>query len=115
MTGDRGQLKPSADSGSKRERHAARPEASQGPEMQLCANRRAGLKEATSVAAVDEASQRRDVVEDPERAAVGSRHQVCSLDLQIVNRGDRQAPAHAHPALSVIQAAKTACREYWWE
>ena len=36
---------------------------------------------------------------------MGSRHQVCSLDLQIVNRRDRQAPAHAHPALSVVQAA----------
>jgi len=34
---------PAAYSGSKRERNAARPEASQGPEMQLCANRRAGL------------------------------------------------------------------------
>src|SRR6516165_9171030 len=73
--------------------------------MQLCANRRAGLKEATSVAAVDEASQRRDVVQNPERAAVGSHHQVCSLDLQVVNRHDRQTPSHAHPALSVVEAA----------
>jgi len=83
---------PAAYSGSKCERDAARPEASQGPEMQLCANRRAGLKEATSGAAVDEASQRRDVVQDPELAAVGSRHQVCSLDLQIVNGATGRPP-----------------------
>src|SRR5207237_10376296 len=86
---------PAAHSGSERERNAARSEAPQGTEMQLGANRRAGLKEAASAALVDEASERRDIVQNPERATVGSRHQVCSLDLQIVNRHDRQAPSHS--------------------
>src|SRR6516164_10523329 len=48
---------PRAHSRSKSVRNAARPEAPQGSEMQLCANRCAGLKEAASVAAVDEASE----------------------------------------------------------
>src|SRR6516225_8205413 len=90
---------------SERVRYAARPQAPQSPEMQLCTNRFAGLKELASAAVVNEASERRDVVQDPERAAVGSCYQIRALGLQIVDRHDRQAASHAHPALSIGQAA----------
>src|SRR6516164_7098192 len=77
---------PGAHSRSECRRYAARPQAPQGSEMQLCTNRFAGLKEAASAAVVGEVSERRDIVQDPERAAMGARDQVCSFDLQIVNR-----------------------------
>ena len=64
-----------------------RPEAPQGSEMQLCANRCARLKEAASVAVVDEASERRDSSRiQNERPWVPTNKS--ALDLQIVIRHD---------------------------
>ena len=49
-----------------------------------------------------ERPDRRQVVEDPERAAVGAQHEVVSLDDQVVNRDGRQVELERLPALAVI-------------
>src|SRR3546814_21109732 len=51
-------------------------------------------------------AQRRDVVEDPERAAVGAGHQVAALHLQVVDRTNREAAHHPGPRLAVVDPAE---------
>ena len=50
-----------------------------------------------------ELAQQRDVVEDPERAAVRRREQVAVLNQQIVHRNDRQVQSQRLPVTAVVE------------
>src|SRR5215470_10582183 len=78
------------------------------PWPKVMANETGGLSPAIAakcslVRAVGQRAQRRDVIEDPERAAVRTGNQILVLDLEIVDRNDRQAARHALPGLAVVE------------
>ena len=50
-----------------------------------------------------ELAQRRDVVQDPERAAVGGDHEIVAVHHQVVNRRDGQVELQRLPVRSVVE------------
>ena len=73
-----------------------------GAPMQLGADRRARREELVASRSLGKSAQPRHVVQDPERAAVRGRHQVGVLQLQVIDRDDREAAAHARPVSAVV-------------
>src|SRR4029077_16382450 len=82
----------------------AAPRGAERAEAQPVSDRGARRYEARRGAAICERAERRDVVEDPERAPMGAGDQIASLDLEVVDRDHRQAAGEARPALAVVEA-----------
>src|SRR6185437_15903441 len=79
-----------ADPETDREGHR-RAHAAQRAEMQLRPRGAARREQSRPGVVAGQLAQRRDVVENPERAAMRARDQIAELDLEIIDRHHRQA------------------------
>jgi hypothetical protein len=57
---------------------------------------------------IGELAQRRDIVENPERASVRGQHEIVVFDDQIVDRRDRQVDLQRAPVRSVVEGDEDA-------